>query len=826
MLFRVCSDNRLFPEAVRVFDYVEEKGFVIEERSCFVLLLALKRCGEIELCLRFFRRMVESNGIEIRVQSLTLVIDGLCKRGEVEKAKELMDEMVTKSIVKPTVFTYNTLLNAYVGRKDRSGVGEILRLMEKEPVVFSVATYSILIQWYSSSGDIGEVEKIFEEMRERKIEINVYVYSSMISWNCRLGNMKRAFALFDEMAQRNVAPNAHTYGALIGGVCKAGQMEAAEILLEEMQSKGIDLNMIIFNTMIDGYCKRGMMDEALRLQTIMERKGFNADVFTFNILANGLCKLHRYDEAKCTLNSMVEKGVEPNVVTFTMFIEIYCKEGNLAEAERFFRDMEKKGEVPNIVTYNTLIDVYCKKEKVKLAHLTKSKMINKGLLPDVYTYTSLIHGECIVGRVDEALKIFDEMRSKGITGNVATYTSLISGLSKEGRADEAFKLYDEMIKMGLIPDDRVFSALVGSLHKPLTHAGLKQNEYEDLKVHITEAILLVAMATSEDMRINAEHIRIADQFVEVPGGTNNNNYANVQLILEIAEITHVDAVWPGWGHASENPELPDALKAKGIVTSYYTKLSKEQIIEEGPITVAPPETVKELEQAARRLAISVNYVGAATASDYRDNKIHTGWLDSRIAMRVRAERPPWYLSVVGGALYKATASSAALVSDYVGYLEKGQIPPKHISLVRSQVSLSIEGSKYTIDMIRGGPGSYKLKLNQSEIEAEIHTLRDGGLLMQLDGNSHVIYAEEEAAGTRLLIDGRTCLLQNDHDPSKLIGETPCKLLRYLVADDSHIDADTPYAEVEVMKMCMPLLSPASGIIHFRMAEGQAMQFGC
>jgi hypothetical protein len=32
-------------------------------------------------------------------------------------------------------------------------------------------------------------------------------------------------------------------------------------------------------------------------------------------------------------------------------------------------------------------------------------------------------------------------------------------------------------------------------------------------------------------------------------------------------------------------------------------------------------------------------------------------------------------------------------------------------------------------------------------------------LLQLDGNSHVIYAEEEAAGTRLLIDGRTCLLQ-------------------------------------------------------------------
>ncbi|XVE55454.1 hypothetical protein DITRI_Ditri03aG0159900 [Diplodiscus trichospermus] len=152
-------------------------------------------------------------------------------------------------------------------------------------------------------------------------------------------------------------------------------------------------------------------------------------------------------------------------------------------------------------------------------------------------------------------------------------------------------------------------------------------------------------------------------------------------------------------------------------------------------------------------------------------------------------------------------SSAAMVSDYVGYLEKGQIPPKHISLVQSQVSLNIEGSKYTIDMIRGGPGSYMLRMNESEIEAEIHTLRDGGLLMQLDGNSHVIYAE------------------NDDDPSKLVADTPCKLLRFLVSDGCHIDADTPFAEVEVMKMCMPLLSPASGVIQIKMSEGQAMQAG-
>lgn len=49
-----------------------------------------------------------------------------------------------------------------------------------------------------------------------------------------------------------------------------------------------------------------------------------------------------------------------------------------------------------------------------------------------------------------------------------------------------------------------------------------------------KSISLVAMATPEDMRINAEHIRIADQFMQVPGGTNNNNYANVHLIVEVS----------------------------------------------------------------------------------------------------------------------------------------------------------------------------------------------------------------------------------------------------------------------------------------------------
>jgi acetyl-CoA carboxylase/biotin carboxylase 1 len=36
-----------------------------------------------------------------------------------------------------------------------------------------------------------------------------------------------------------------------------------------------------------------------------------------------------------------------------------------------------------------------------------------------------------------------------------------------------------------------------------------------------------------------------------------------------------------------------------------------------------------------------------------------------------------------------------------------------------------------VELTKGGPGSYLLQLNQSEVHAEAHTLQDGGLLVQV-----------------------------------------------------------------------------------------------
>jgi len=113
--------------------------------------------------------------------------------------------------------------------------------------------------------------------------------------------------------------------------------------------------------------------------------------------------------------------------------------------------------------------------------------------------------------------------------------------------------------------DRVIrKVLIANNGMAATKSIISMRQWAYMEFGDESAIQFVAMATPEDLKANAEFIRLADSYVEVPGGKNLNNYANVEIITKLAKEQGVDAVWPGWGHASENPKLPNTLDEMGI----------------------------------------------------------------------------------------------------------------------------------------------------------------------------------------------------------------------------------------------------------------------
>jgi len=210
---------------------------------------------------------------------------------------------------------------------------------------------------------------------------------------------------------------------------------------------------------------------------------------------------------------------------------------------------------------------------------------------------------------------------------------------------------------------------------------------------------------------------------------------------------------------------------------------------------------------------------------FEDNTITTGWLDELISKKLTAERPDTMLAVVCGAVTKAHISSESCMGEYRAGLEKGQVPSKDILKTVFPVDFIYEGYRYKFTVTRSSMDSYHLFVNGSKCTVGVRALSDGGLLVLLDGRSHNIYWKEEVGATRISVDNRTCLLEQENDPTQLRTPSPGKLVKYTVENGEHVSAGQTFAEVEVMKMYMPLVAQEDGIVQLIKQPGATLEAG-
>jgi hypothetical protein len=116
--------------------------------------------------------------------------------------------------------------------------------------------------------------------------------------------------------------------------------------------------------------------------------------------------------------------------------------------------------------------------------------------------------------------------------------------------------------------------------------------------------------------------------------------------------------------------------------------------------------------------------------DFVQNSIHTGWLDSRIAANVKAERPPWHLCVIGSAVVRAYESITSKAAEYLGFLSKGQLPPRDVGLIHFSDDLVLEGVKYQVSVVRRGPTNFSVVCAGVTTDVVARKLGDGGYLLQ------------------------------------------------------------------------------------------------
>ncbi|EMR08782.1 hypothetical protein PNEG_02952 [Pneumocystis murina B123] len=211
--------------------------------------------------------------------------------------------------------------------------------------------------------------------------------------------------------------------------------------------------------------------------------------------------------------------------------------------------------------------------------------------------------------------------------------------------------------------------------------------------------------------------------------------------------------------------------------------------------------------------------------DFEQNTITTEWLDTLILQKLTLERPDKMVAIVCGAVIKAYVANKERILEYKTCLEKGQVLSRETLKTVFSVDFIYLKEKFKFTVTRSSSDSYNLFINGSKCTVETRRLSGGGLLILLGGKSHTVYWSDNKTNTTMSINGKTCILEQENDPTQLRSPSPGKLVKYLVGNGEHVKKGQVFAEIEVMKMYLSLTVAEDGIVQLIKQPGATLETG-
>ncbi|HXH24754.1 MAG TPA: acetyl-CoA carboxylase biotin carboxylase subunit [Vicinamibacterales bacterium] len=188
---------------------------------------------------------------------------------------------------------------------------------------------------------------------------------------------------------------------------------------------------------------------------------------------------------------------------------------------------------------------------------------------------------------------------------------------------------------------------------------------------------LAAVAVYSDCDRTARHVRMADEAVPIGPNPPADSYLRIDRIIGAARATGADAIHPGYGFLSENPELAAACRDAGLT---FVGPTAEAIALMGSKTAA--------RTAARRAGVSVVPGSEAFAEDVEEARIREAAEAIGFPVMVKAVaggggkgmrvvRDPAELP---SAIRAARSEARTAFGDAALYLERRLIRPRHVEV--------------------------------------------------------------------------------------------------------------------------------------------------
>ncbi|XP_020574503.1 pentatricopeptide repeat-containing protein At5g16640, mitochondrial-like [Phalaenopsis equestris] len=343
-----------------------------------------------------------SDGLLPKVSNFNSIIAGYSKEGMEEEAINMYRVMVDEFSLVPSASTWQSLLLGLCRRGRLSEAKELLYEIVGRGFNVGISAFTIYIDGCFRFGKVSEAIDCLNHMESNGISLDVVGFSAYINGLCRAERMEKAQEVFNEIRRRGLIPNNFTYNSLISGLMRVGDIKEALKLEADMRCNGLSPDIFTTNIVINGFCLHRCLERADEEFRQMGWNGLYPDTITFNTLIAACYRTFDTGHAERYFELMALRDCKPDIFTYNIRIHSLCSRYRTPEAMKMVDTLISEGFTPSTVTHNTVMNGICD-DSLGRAMILTGKLIKMAIVPNVVTVNLLLSHFCKQGLAERAL---------------------------------------------------------------------------------------------------------------------------------------------------------------------------------------------------------------------------------------------------------------------------------------------------------------------------------------------------------------------------------------------------------------------------------------
>lgn len=237
------------------------------------------------------------------------------------------------------------------------------------------------------------------------------------------------------------------------------------------------------------------------------------------------------------------------------------------------------------------------------------------------------------------------------------------------------------------------------------------------------------------------------------------------------------------------------------------------------------ETLKSTRISAE-FRTNLGYVSGLVEHDnFQNNQFSTSWLDGLIADKFL----PYSFDIPNFAICAAVVlgkkkfeQSHRIVMDS---LHKRHYPNKDLFSNIALIKFIANNNIFEFAISLSSSDSFIIKHQNHQLPVKFCQSEDKLLIISFNHQNYVVQQQDNDHCLRMIINGIDWVVEFENDPSSVRAPSSGRIVKFLVEDGSKVEKDAAIAEIEVMKMYLPIHAQGTGFITFKRSIGSSIQAG-